>query len=194
MGQLSDLALATQSIGGAAGLAGSISEAGAQRAQGAYGQQVANQNADFALMEAVDAEKRGGKAATRLLTSAGRLKSSQLASYAGQGVDVSQGSPAEVMAGTDTMAADDTQTLLNNAYREGWGHRVEAMNYRAGGRMSALAGRNQANQTLLTGGLNFSRDMLGGAMLYDKYQQKGGGYGLGTEDMSDVKDFKFGQD
>jgi hypothetical protein len=153
----------------------SIAQSGAIRAQGRYAQTGLENNAQLAELAAQDATKRGRLENAKLLQKAGDLVGTQRTSYAGQGVDVNAGSAADVQADTAAQAAKDALTLQNNAYREGWGHRVEAQNYRNAARMTHLGARNDANMTLLSGGLGFSRDVMNGLYLKEKYKTKGGG-------------------
>lgn len=174
LASLSNLALVAQGASGAASIANSVGQASALREQGRYAQTVAESNAAMANLEAKDAKLRGEAEKTRLLRRAGIIQGAQRARFAAQGIDPNEGSAAEVQADTAGMAAEDAQVILNNAYREGWGHRVEASNYLRGGRMARLASKNEANATLLTGGLQFGRDAAQGAYLYEKYKEPPG--------------------
>lgn len=172
MGELANLALLAQTSTAVAGGANAVMQSQAIRQQGSYASAVATNNQQLALMEAEDARKRGGVASSRLLRDAGRLMGTQRAKFAAQGVDPNSGSAAEVQADTAAMAAADAEMIMNNAYREGWGHRVEAANHAQSGRMARIAANNEAKATLITGGLGFGRDMLYGAQLYEHYRDK----------------------
>lgn len=174
MGDLSNvgnLAMLSSAVGGASQVGNAYAQAGAIRAQGRYAQDNLQGNAQLADMATADASKRGSVANSKLLRNAAGLASTQKTAYAGQGVDVTQGSAAEVQADTAHLAAEDARTLQSNAYREGWGHQVEAMNYRNQARMGHLGARNDANMTLLTGGLGFGRDVMNGAMMKQRYER-----------------------
>ncbi len=65
----------------------------------------------------------------------------------------------------------DALTVKNNAWREAWGYKAQARSYRTQGALSRLASRNEANSTLLTGGLQAVNAGVGG---YDRYNKNKG--------------------
>jgi hypothetical protein len=160
------LAFIAQAISGTAGAAGAYSQSQAMAGQAGFEKRAAHQNAAFADERAEDALQRGGKAAAEHMRRTAELQGSQRAAYAGQGVDVSAGSAADVISDTATLGARDAETIRQNAYREAWGHRVDAANLRTRGNLAGIAGKGQARQTLLTGGMGAIRDVAYGAYLY----------------------------
>lgn len=141
--------------------AGERQQATAAERQGAYEQGVYNVDAQLADQQAADAIARGKEAETRQRQATRGLIGAQRATLAAQGIDVSTGSALDVQADTAALGELDALTIRNNAAREAFGYRVQAMDYRNQGAMAALAGKNQAaalrNQsysTLLTGAAN----------------------------------------
>jgi len=106
-------------------------------------------NASIAEQQATDALARGTDEEGQFSTQVRRLVGTQRAGFAGQGVDVSVGSAAEVQTDAKQLGAADLRTIRRNAQREAWGHRVEADDYRRsadvarkGGEISRQAGIN----------------------------------------------------
>lgn len=64
------------------------------------------------------------------------LKSTQRASLAANGVDLGEGSAAQILTSTDVLGEIDANTVQANAVRSAWGYRTQAV--------------NQSNQTLLS--------------------------------------------
>jgi hypothetical protein len=160
------LAFIAQAISGTAGAAGAYSQSQAMAGQAGFEKRAAHQNAAFADERAQDALQRGGKAAADHMGQAAQLQGSQRAAAAAQGLDVSAGSAADLIQYTATLGARDADTIRKNAYREAWGHQVDAANLRTRGNLAGIAGKGQSRQTLLTGGMGAIRDIAYGAYLY----------------------------
>ena len=92
----------------------------------------------------------------QLTQQAGKVKASQRASQAANGIALGEGSAAEVRASTDLAKEVDVNTLQANAVRSAWGYRTQAVNTsnRANLQRSAAGGISPygaAASTLLTG-------------------------------------------
>jgi len=131
----------------------SISQAKAQKAAGAYQQQTYEQNARLAEIQAQDAIDRGETDAKNNDKKTKVLIGAQRARLAAQGIDIESGSALDVQTDTAAAGAEDSLTIRNNAWRESWGYKVQALNYRTGGNFAMLTANNAANQTILTGGM-----------------------------------------
>jgi len=86
----------------------------------------------------------------------GQLKGAQRSRLAASGVDLGQGSAAEIQAGTDLMQALDMSTIAANAARSAWGYRVQAANYTWAAeaeRLTASQLNSNADLALSQGGL-----------------------------------------
>lgn len=149
-------AMLAASSGGDAltGAVGSWNQYKATKAAGEYQRRLADMNSRLAQIQAEDAIRRGDKSARQLQRDAKQLQGAQTAGYAAQGVDVSSGSAAAVQEETMTLAALDEMEIRNNAMREAWGHKMNALNYNAQGAMNQLSANYDAKNTLLTGGWN----------------------------------------
>lgn len=89
----------------------------------------AQANANLAKGQAANAYQLGAWRAGLLRTKASQLQGAQKAGYAASGVDVTQGTPLQTMAGTRFMADTDIQTAHNNAARQAWGYLQQAQQY-----------------------------------------------------------------
>jgi hypothetical protein len=87
-------------------------------------------NARIADRKARDSLARGEReyGAHRLKTAA--FKGQQRTELAANNVDLGFGSAAAVLASTDLLGDVDAETILANASREAWGHRLEAVGLR----------------------------------------------------------------
>lgn len=148
---------------------GAYQQSNAMRSQGQTARSLSNANAAISETEATDALARGEQAITRHGMSTRALMGAQRASAAGQGVAVGSGTPAALVADTAALSAMDDQTLRMNAYKESMGMRMQAANQRFQGNMAYRAGRNNANNTLLAGGLGAARSVSSGLDSYYRY-------------------------
>lgn len=136
-------------------------QATASSAAGQYAKRVDEQNAKMADAQAQDALDRGELAAQRRGLETRQQIGSTRAAQAAQGVDVSSGSAADVQASEAGIGAMDEVMIRNNAAREAWGYKVEAINDRQAGQVAALTGdmeaagyRAESYGTLLSGAAN----------------------------------------
>lgn len=134
------------------------SQSRAQKAEGAYQSQIYEANARLADLQAEDAISRGDAEAKKHNTQVKKLIGSQRAAFAAQGIDINSGSPLDVQADTAALGAEDEQTIKNNAWREAWGYKVQASDYRNSGAFSLLSSKNAAKNTVLTAGMNIAGD------------------------------------
>lgn len=126
-----------------------------QRKQGQYKQQVAEINAGFAEEQAADAVARGVEEEQRLRVQIRRAVGQTRAAYGAQGVEINEGSSADVQASIAYMGELDAITLRNNAAREAWGYKVQGASYRMQGGLDRYAGNMQAAGTILGGAYNY---------------------------------------
>jgi hypothetical protein len=133
---------------------GSIMSASATRAQGDFESSQARTNARLASIQAEDAVNRGEVTASEKARADAALAGSQRASLASQGVSLTSGSATDVQKSTQQMSELDQMTIRNNAAREAMGYQTQATNAQGRAAMAELAARNQARNTILTGGMN----------------------------------------
>jgi hypothetical protein len=163
-------------LGVAASTGGAIAGADAAMRQGDYQKQIYDENARISQIQSDDALRRSEEMAGRVRANARKVQGSQRAAYAAQGIDVNSGSAIDVQDETMTMGEQDAMTVSNNAWREAWGYRVEAHNATMKGELAKAAAKNEANNTLLTGGLKALGSL---ADVSGKFRKVGGGGGGG---------------
>jgi len=139
-----------QGIGLASTVLGGVMSANAASQQGRVAQQVANNNATIAEYQATDAKRRSDEEAMAVRRKASSLAGTQRAVMAARGLDLTGGTPAQLLGETDFFGEQDQQTARYNGAVEAWGKRAQAGNMRAEGAAAASAGRTQAFSTLLT--------------------------------------------
>ena len=111
-------------------------------------------NKSFSELQAKDAIKRGDREAMLHGNKIRKLIGSQRANLAAQGIEVNADSALDIQAESAQFGAIDMETIRNNAYREAWGYKVQALDLGMKGSVAMLSGSSQARNTLLTGGLN----------------------------------------
>lgn len=118
---------------------------------------MAEVNARIAEMGAQSALNQGHKQAASLTLRAGQMKSTQRAAMAANGIDLGEGSAAEVQASTDTMKDIDQNQILANAVQSAWGYRMQKVGYQN----DALMAR--ANAKGIKPGMDLATSLLGSA-------------------------------
>lgn len=131
--------------------ANSLYGAFAQHRAGRLQKQLMQYNARIADYQAQDALERGVVAETRSRTSTKRTIGAQRAFLASQGVEINDGSAADVQANTAYLGELDALTIRNNAAREAWGYKAQAVDYARKGEVAGFSGDAAATQTLITG-------------------------------------------
>ncbi len=108
-------------------------QAVSQIAQSQAQARAARANRRFAEMSATDVEARGREEVTAFERQLSQLQGSQRVAGAAQGLDLTQGTMAEIARQTQAIGAEDVRRLQENVRREAWGIRTQAnINYRAG--------------------------------------------------------------
>lgn len=181
--------IASLIIGGISSIGNAFVQSQAAKAQADYSQGLSRVNSMFSDLAATDAIDRGDFLAKEMrrkgdyhISSLRRkvldLEGAQKVSYANQGVEVNEGSAAEIRAQTELQGsieeskierntATDILTLKSNAWREAWGLKAQKISYNAAADMAGITGRNASRESLLTGGLNAASY---GLRAYGKYK------------------------
>lgn len=134
-------------------VAGGGMQALGQYESGKANERLMNQNARIADMQADDALDRGRKAEGRHRVDVRRTIGAQRARLAASGVDISaDGSAIDLVADTARMGELDALTIRNNAAREAWGYKTQAVDLRARGKIARMEGKYAAVGTLLSTG------------------------------------------
>lgn len=137
-----------------------------QKAEGAHQARVYEQNALLNEAQASDAVSRGDKEAKAHNTAVKKLIGSQRAAFGAQGLDLESGSALDVQADTAGMGAIDELTIRNNAWREAWGYKVKAQDYRSAAEFAKMSASNKSRNTILTAGMNIFGDAASSYYLY----------------------------
>lgn len=101
--------------------------------------QTADTNARIAELGAQSELSQGQQQAGAISLRAGKLKSSQRAAMAANGIDLGEGNAAEIQASTDVMKEIDINTTLANSVRSAWGYRMQGTNFSNQSRMDNAA-------------------------------------------------------
>jgi len=112
---------------------------------------IGDYNAAQYELQAQDALQRGAQDEERYRAGVKTLIGSQRAGFAGQNVDVGQGTPVDVQADTAYLGELDALTIRQNAQREAHGYEAMAVNARMGGQAAANADYFSAGATALGG-------------------------------------------
>lgn len=122
-----------------------------------YNAQVAENNAKTAEIHAQDAIKRGDEDAHAIRRNADQLKGSQRASMAVKGLDLAEGTAADLQDQTDFFSLTDQTTARGNAAKEAWSIRVGANNY------SNEAAMQRATAKSISPGMAATTSLIGSA-------------------------------
>ena len=124
----SSLSLGLQTAGAVSGAIGGFYGSKMSKRQLAFEADMSRINGRIAELGAYSALDNGQKQIASLTLQAGQLKSRQRASMAANGIDLGEGSAAEIQASTELMKQIDMHTLETNAVRSAWGYRIESSN------------------------------------------------------------------
>jgi hypothetical protein len=103
-------------------------------------------NAVLADNAASDALQRGEATVARQQMQVEQVEGQQATGYAGQGVELDNGSAARTATDTAAISAIDNDTARNNARREAYGLKTQGVNFRA----EAATANRSANYALAT--------------------------------------------
>jgi hypothetical protein len=163
MGNVSGLAAAAQGVSALSSAANGYSQYQSQLGQAKWQSQAYNQNAQIALMQGAVAGTNAERAAMIRGQQAAQVVGKQRAIIGNGAANVNTGSAAQVQVDTGAAAVRDEQQIMNNAALQAWGYQTEASNYESQAQMAKIAGRFNANSSLISGGLGFARGVVGGA-------------------------------
>lgn len=127
-----------------------VSQYAQQRKQGEYQASALDTNAGLADERAADALQRGKEAQRNQVLGTKQLLGSNRSGFAGQGVQVDNGSALDVQADTAQLGELDRLMIEHNAMRESMGYKTDATILRNQGEQVRSASRNAATGTLLS--------------------------------------------
>lgn len=147
MASNTDKTLASLSLfSGIGGAFASFTRAQAKRRLGKVNERLAEQ-------QARDVLRRGSELVGISEARTKKTIGSQRAAFAAQGVSVNTGSARDVQADTATVGIMDALAIKNNALREAFGFKVQAINEATQGDLAYYAGITKSFDTLLTSGV-----------------------------------------
>lgn len=152
---------------------GAYSQSKAIKQQGKYQAQQLQFNSDVADLQAEDAIRRGNKAVSARKRQTKQDIGSIRAKMAASGVEVNEDSALLAQEDAAMVGAEDIETIKNDAWREAWGYKVQASDYANQSKMAITSSKFNANETLLTGGLNFAKSVASGGTTYYKGKKLG---------------------
>lgn len=131
---------------------------------------VGEMNARLAELAAETEQTRGQIEYGSFTLKKGRLKSSQRANLAANGIDLGVGSAAEELVSTDIMGEIDGARIVNNAVRAAWGYTTQAGIARTRAGFEAVNARTSAagssNNYMATGVSNSNNYLAAGNQAY----------------------------
>jgi len=144
LGTTAGATLAATAVSGAVTAYGAVQQGQAQKKQARYQAGVERNNATIAGWQAQDATQRGQIEEQRQRLATARLRSSQRAGMAANGIEIDSGSPLDVLMDTAQLGELDALTIRSNAEREAYGFRSQSGNLMAQAGLTTMAGRNAA--------------------------------------------------
>jgi len=141
-----------------------VNQANAQADMANYNAAVARNNATMAEYQAQDAISRGNAAAEEHSRKVAALVGTQRNSMAARGLDISEGTPLDIVSDTETLGSIDQRTIKTNAEKEAWSARVQSGNYANQAGMYKLQAENTSPLMVGAGSL-----LSGAASVADKW-------------------------
>jgi hypothetical protein len=133
-------------------IASAVIGAGAAVQQADTARRVGHRNQEMAEYAAQDAVRRGSEDAMAARRRGEQIKGAQRAKFASAGLDLSEGTPADIVDQTDFFAETDQQTLKRNAARQAWSARAQGANFSMQGEAAAAQANLSAFGSLLGSG------------------------------------------
>lgn len=121
------------------------------QAQADYASKVAQNNATTAGYAAADATRRGDLEAQRVQRQTAQMVGQQRAGYAAKGLDITEGTPADVIDQTNFFGAADAKTARYNGQVDAWGKQVQAQNFSSQAGAASYNGQQAATGDLMSG-------------------------------------------
>lgn len=145
---------ASAAVGGGTSLLSAYQQSQAIKAQADFKRDQDNANARIADIQGELAQQRGSTEANKAIRQGQQMVGEQRVALAQQGIDINTGSAGDIQDETVALSQSDADTIKNNAWREAWGFKAQAIESRGNAKMTEAAGNEAAHNTLLIGGLN----------------------------------------
>lgn len=130
-------------VAAAAAAYGAYSASESSKAQAEYQSDMAANQAKVSKYQADDAIVRGGEEAIKASREAERMRGTQVARLASNGLDISSGTPLSILEDTMYFGQQDANTIRNNAAREAWGYTTQAGAQTGSSQMFASVAKSQ---------------------------------------------------
>lgn len=130
---------------------GTIQQVNATKAAAQAEERQADQNAKVAEAQAQNATMAGLVEEDRRRAQTRAMLARQRVSIAANNLDMSTGTPLELLGDTASIGEQDALAIRANAAREAWGYRTQAVNARNQGAMTVANAKAQNKGTILTG-------------------------------------------
>lgn len=132
-------------------------------------------NAEMSLRQIDDIRAAADYNTRKVGQRAAQVTGSQRASAAAQGIGIDTGSAAELQKETQVLSDEDILNIRVNATKQAFGVKANAMAMQMQANMVRAGEANQANATLLTGGLNMATNSLQNYSNYMEYRYRSAG-------------------
>ena len=150
-------------------VAGAVTSAYAANQQAKTSQKIANNNAIVAEYQAQDAQQRGEQEAQAARRQAEQLAGAQRAAMSARGLDISDGTAADILDQTNFFGQEDARISRMNAAKEAWALRARKGGFEAEGKAARQQGNGQMIGSLLGGAGKVSSRWSGGGAGYGGY-------------------------
>lgn len=130
---------------------------------GKYQEKVAKVNAGISERAAADAISRGAVEADEQRKVTQQVIGAQRTGFAANGIDVNSGTAGLIQNDSAALGELDALTIANNAAREAYGYRVQAMDQRQQGKLARYSGKMEAIGSILGGAEKGAKAMGFGA-------------------------------
>jgi hypothetical protein len=162
-------ALTMQGAGAASSALGAYYGAQSQKSSLELQANLADINARMSESSAQQTLLTGQRDEQKSRIATANLKGTQRASMAANGIDLGEGSAAQVLTSTDVMGEVDADTIAANAVRSAWGYRTQGVNQSNQALMSrASAGAINPGQAAVTSLLGSAGTVAGNWYQYSK--------------------------
>lgn len=168
-------------VSAASSLGTAFSQSSAITAKGTYDQSIADTNAKIAGLQEKQTLEAGDLSASRTNLKTQQTTGAMRAAQGASGTDVNTGSNVLARQSADFAGKIDELTIRNNAMREAWGFKTQAISDTFQGQFAKMTATSQSEQTLLTGGLQAIEGPLGIYANYKRWSSRySGGSGTGV--------------
>lgn len=191
-----NLLMGAQGVGAGLSAASAFGAAAAQKSGLRYQAEAAELNAVTAERQAAVAMERGQFQVNQVRRSAADTKGTARQTYAANGVDLTVGTPADVLTSIDVLSEVDARQAEINAVREAWGYRTSAENERSQARSarataSAISPGTAAATSLLGSATSMAASAYGFKKAGGIGNSNGTGYGRSRSMGSNLPDSAF---